>query len=155
MGDAGEYEEDAQRIDREYIPDDAVTQQEISQALDDAGFPQASQTHIEGWMTTEEDAWDAVGPRVQDADSVRRAVDRDDGVADAGRAQSIADSVAGEINAARAQAAQRVTDDGQVRTEDGRFIGKLQNVSEQVRSDGIYYVNENTGTEGRAARFDR
>ena len=156
-----EYEDDAERIDREYIPDSATTAAVVEPALRDAGFPAAasdrgSQTGIKDWMVNEQDAWDAVGPSTQDSGSVRRALDRESGgtVSD-GRAQAIADDVAGEITSARGRAASRVTDNGQVRDESGRFVGSLQNVEEQVRDDGIYFVNQDTGTEGRAARFDR
>ena len=155
-GPPSDYEDDAARINREYIPDDATTQAEIDAALDDAGFPDASQQHISDWMVSEADAWDSVGPNVQDAGSVRRELDAaSNGTVSDGRAQQIADDVAGEINSARAQAAQRVTDNGQVRDESGRFVGSLQNVTEEVRSDGIYFVNQDTGTAARAAGFDR
>lgn len=151
-----DYEDDAARIDREYIPDDATTEQEIADALDAAGFPDASQSAISDWLVSEEEAWETVGPSTQDAGSVEREIRRQSGgTVSETRARSMADNIADEINSARGEAAQRVTDDGQVRTEDGRFIGKLQNVSEEVRDDGIYYVNENTGTSGRAARFDK
>jgi hypothetical protein len=161
-GVPSDYEDDAERIDREYIPDDATTEAEVEAALRDAGFPDAAietgdaQTGIGDWMVDEGDAWESVGPQTQDAGSVRRELDAaSNGTVSDSRADAIADSVGSEIQSARAEAAQRVTDDGQVRTEDGRFVGSLQNVSEEVRDDGIYYVNQNTGTEGRAARFDR
>jgi hypothetical protein len=156
MAPPSEYEEDAARIDDEYVPDSATTEAEIQAALSAAGFPEASQSHIEDWLVSEEDAWDVVGPDVQDAGSVRREIDRESGgTVSESRAEAMAESIGSEIQSARAEAAQRVTDDGQVRTEDGRFVGKLQNVEEQVREDGIYYRNRNTGTEGRAASFDK
>jgi len=151
-----EYEDDAERIDREYIPDDATTQQEIDDALDAAGFPGGAQSDISDWMVSESDGWEAVGPQTQDAGSVRRELDAvSGGTVDDSRADAIADSIGSEIQSARAEAAGRVTDNGQVRDESGRFVGSLQNVEEQVRDDGIYFVNEDTGTEGRAARFDK
>lgn len=157
MAPPEEYEDDAARIDREYIPDRATTEAEIEAALKAAGFPSASQSAIQDWMVSQEDAWDTVGPKVKDADSVRREIEsQSSGTVSDGRAQQMAEEIASEITSARGRAARRAAnDDGQVRTENGQFLGKLQNVEEVVREDGIYFRNENTGTEGRAARFDR
>lgn len=156
------YQDDAERIDREYIPDDATTEEEVEAALRDAGFPDASiesgdaQTGIGDWIATESDAWETVGPQVQDSGSVRRALDQQTGgVVSDDRAERIAGEVAGEIQSARAEAAQRIGDDGNIRTEDGQIIGTPSSVEEEVRDDGIYYRNSNTGTTGRAARFDK
>lgn len=152
-----EYADDAARIEqRGYIPASATTEDEIKAALANAGFPSSAIPEIASWLATESDAWDAVGPSTQDADSVTRAVDRSSGgVIAPGRARSMGESVASEINSARAEAAGRVTDDGQVRGERGQFLGKLQNVTEEVRNDGIYFTNQNTGTTARAASFDK
>jgi len=156
MAPPSDYEEDAARIDRDYIPDDATSEEEIEAALRDAGFPEQSQSAIGDWLVSEEDAWETVGPNTQDADSVRRAIDRaSNGTVSDDRASSIADSIGSEITQARGEAAKRVSSDGLARTEDGRVIGKIQNVEESVKSDGIYYRNTETGTEGRAASFDR
>ena len=156
MSVPAEYEDDVERIDRDYIPDDATSEDEIEAALRDAGFPEQSQSSLGDWLVSEEDAWETVGPNTQDADSVRRAIDRESGgTIDSDRAGSIADSIGSQIQSARGEAAGRVSSDGLARTEDGRVIGKIQNVEESVRSDGIYYRNTETGTEGRAASFDR
>jgi len=161
MADASGYEDDAPRIDREYVSPDSTTQAEIRQDLDDAGFPDkaidaiAGEPGEEGWLVTEQDAWDAVGGSVQDAGSVETELRRDDGVVSEGRARGIAEDVANEINSARGEAAQRVGSDGLARDESGRIIGKPGEIEEQVRGDGIYFRNPETGTEGRAAGFDR
>jgi len=150
------YEDDAARIDREYIPDSATSEREIAQALEDAGFPQKAQSSIEDWLVSTSDVWDSVGSDVQDANSVERVANQESGgtVSDQ-RAQQIGDEIASEINSARAQAAQRVDANGQARGENGQFVGSIQNVEESVESDGIYYENTNTGTKVRAASFDR
>jgi hypothetical protein len=148
------YSDDAGRIDEDYIPDRATTEDEIDAALDAAEFPEDAQSHIKDWLVTESEAWDVVDAQTQDAGSVETAIRSESGgtVSD-GRASSMADSIASDINAARAEAAQRIGDDGMIRTEDGRVIGKPSTVEEEVREDGIYYRNTETGTEGRAARF--
>jgi len=152
----GEYAEDAARIDDEYVPSGATSDREIQQALSAAGFPEKSQEHIQDWLVSEEDAWETVGPNVQDAGSVSRELDRQsDGTIADGRREQIAESVGQSINQARAEAAQRVDDNGVIRSENGQFIGSFDSVSEEIREDGIYYRNENTGTTARAARFDR
>lgn len=151
-----EYEEDAERIDEDYVPSDATSDDEIEQALSDAGFPQASQQHIQDWLVSSEDVWPEIDSSVQDAGSVRRVIDNESGgTVSSARADQIADEIGGEISQARGRAASRVTSEGRVRTEDGRFIGSIGTVSEEVRNDGIYYVNQNTGTEGRAAQFNK
>lgn len=156
IGPSGEYEDDAARIDREYIPDTATTERDVQRALKDAGFPEKAQSAIQSWLVDESDAWDVVGPQTQDADSVQRELDRaTNGTVDPGRAANISEDVGSTINQARAQAAQRVTDNGMARGENGTFVGKLQNVEEEVRSDGIYFRNTDSGKTVRAARFDR
>jgi hypothetical protein len=152
-----EYEDDAARIEQAgYIPSGATTQAEIEAALASSGFPSSAIPEIASWLATESDAWDAVGPSTQDAGSVTRAVDRaSGGVIAPERARTMGESVSSEINRARSEAAQRVTDNGQVRGENGRFVGKIQNVEEQVENDGIYFENTETGTRARAARFDK
>lgn len=98
------YDDDAARIDREYIPDDATTQAEINRALEDAGFPKASQSHISSWLVDEADAWEQVGDGVQDADSVQRELDRASrGTVSDRRAEQIADNVESEIRGSKAQ----------------------------------------------------
>lgn len=155
-GPPSEYEEDAARIERDYVSDGSIRSAEVREDLSDAGFPPSAIPEIDEWIADESDAWETVGPRTQDADSVARSLDRETGGAiSEGRAQNIGEEVASEINAARARAAQRVSSEGKVRGENGQFIGSINNVEEQVRSDGIYYVNENTGTEGRGAAFRR
>lgn len=154
MGPPSEYSSDAARIDREYVPDRATTQAEVEAALDAAGFPEASQSHISDWIVSEEEAWDVVDASAKDAGTIETAIEREsDGTVSSGRASSMGESIASDINSARTEAAQRIGDDGMVRTEDGRVIGKPSTVEEEVRSDGIYYRNTNTGTEGRAASF--
>lgn len=160
MADPGDYEEDAARIDREYIPADATSEAEVAQALEDAGFPDAAQGKIQDWLVSEDDAWQAVGEggetRVVDSGSVRRALDAEsNGTVSDARADQIASDVGQQIDSARAEAAQRVGSDGLIRGEDGRVLGKPSNVEETVRRDGIYFRNTETGTTGRAAGFDR
>lgn len=151
-----EYDEDAARIESEYIPDDATTESEVDAALDDAGFPEAAQSPISDWIVSEGEAWDVVDAGTQDAESVERAIQSESGgtVSD-GRAANMADDIAGEIQSARAEAAQRIGDDGLVRAENGRVVGKPSTVEETVEQDGIYYTNTETGTTERAASFDR
>jgi len=155
-----DYEDDAGRIDAEYIPDSATTEAEVQQALEDAGFPEDAQSHIEDWLVTEEDAWDVVGPEVQDADSVRRAIDRESGgTVSETRARSMADDIGDTIREARGEAASRVTDSGQIITESGGFGPSLQNAEEVIREDGVYYRgtegSSNPGKEYKGASFDR
>ena len=150
------YEEDAARIDREYIPDGATTADEVSSALDEAGFPDSSQKHIEDWLVSEEDVWPEVGSNVQDAQSIERVIESEgQGTVSGRRASEIADSINSEITDARSRAAGRVDDNGVARSENGQFIGKLQNIEESVQDDGIYFTNTDTGTTARAARFNR
>lgn len=158
MAPPSEYEADAARIDREYVPDSATTKAEVDRALQQAGFPNASQGHISDWLVGEEDVWPEVGGNVQDADSIRRVIDSESaGTVSSGRASQIADSINSEIQSARREASQNVTtgSDGTVRNSDGSTFGKFNNVEEEVRSDGIYYRNTNTGNELKAAGFNR
>ena len=159
-GPPSDYEEDAARIDREYVPVDATTQEEVDAALDAAGFPDASQKHISDWLVSEADAWEAVGPQTQDARSVQVSLDADSGgTVSPGRSEEIAQSVADEITSARGEAAQRVTDNGQTMTESGDFGPSIQNAEEVVRDDGIYYrATEGASNPGKlykAASFDK
>ena len=154
MADASGYEDDAPRIDREYIPDSAQTDAEIEQALRDEGFPDDAIDDIKGWLITEDDAWDAVGGEVQDANSVERALRRDNGAISETRARSIADDVAGEIQSARRDALDRVGSDGAIYRSDGAKLGNRENVEEQVRDDGFYYQNTRTGSEIKVRGWD-
>lgn len=156
MAPPSDYEDDVERIDRDYIDSGSTTQSEIEADLEAADFADSAQSDIADWLVSEEDVWPEVGPDVQDAGSVSRIVDRESGGSvSSSRADAIGESIGSEITRARSEAAQRVTDDGQVRGETGQFVGKLQNVEETVRNDGIYYRNTDTGTERRAARFNR
>lgn len=155
MADASGYEEDAPRIDREYIPDSAQSDAEVRQALRDEGFPENAIDDIAGWLITEEDAWDAVGGEVQDANSVENALRRDDGAISETRARSIADDVASEITSARRDALDRVGSDGAVYRETGGKFGNRENVEEDVRDDGFYYRNTRTGNEMKIRGWDR
>lgn len=160
MSVPAEYEDDVERIDRDYIPDDATSEKEIEAALRDAGFPEQSQSSLGDWLVSEEDAWSVVDGKTQDADSVRRALDRESGgtVSD-GRAETMAENVASEIKSARAKAAQSVNANGQVQTESSGFGPKLQNAEEVVREDGLYYRAtegaSSPGKEYKVASFDR
>jgi hypothetical protein len=157
-----DYEEDAERIDEEYIPDDATTDREVQQALQDAGFPESAQSDISDWLVNEDDAWDLVGEggstKVVDSGSVERAIQSEsNGAVSDRRAQSIAEEVGETIDSARSEAASSVTvaSDGTMRRDDGAPIGTFSNVEEQVRDDGIYFRNTNSGQEYKAAGFDR
>jgi len=157
--DDSDYDEDAARIDGEYIPDDATTEEEIEDALDAAGFPAKSQSDISDWLVDEGDAWDLVGEVVDvddPADGIEQALDRESrGTADSDRARQIAESVGDEIDAARREASQNLTvaSDGTVRRPDGAPVGEFNNLEETVRDDGIYYRNVNSGQEFKAAGF--
>jgi len=161
MADDSGYEEDAGRIEDKYVDPSSMTMREIRADLKDAGFPDESIDYIagseseEGWLTTIDDAADLVSPRNQSTEAFARSIDRNtDGTISETRARSMGEQFESEINQARGEAAQRIGSDGNVRTEDGQIIGKPGSVSEEVRDDGIYYVNDNTGTEGRAASID-
>lgn len=150
-----EYAEDAARIEEDYLGD-ATSEAEIKSTLDDLGFPDESQSAIQEWVTSTEEAWSVVDSSTQDAGSVERALQSETGGAiGSERAEAMSEEIASEINSARAEAAQRVDDNGVARSENGQFIGSLQNVEESVESDGIYFENTNTGTKARAASFDR
>jgi hypothetical protein len=155
MADASGYEQDAPRIDREYIPDNAKTDADIRQALENEGFPDDAIDDISGWLMTEDDAWNAVGGEVQDAGSVERALRRDDGAISETRARSIANDVADEIQSARRDALDRVGSDGAIYRSDGAKLGNRENVEEQVRDDGFYYENTRTGSEIKVRGWDR
>jgi len=151
-----DYDDDAERIDEEYIPDNATTDAEISQALDDAGFPQAAQSDIQDWLTSESEAWDVVDENTFESDQIEREIQRQsNGTVSDSRAQSMADNISSEINDAREKAISQIASDGTVRREDGAQIGEINNLSEEIRDDGVYFRNENTGTETRVAEFDR
>lgn len=159
MADADDYEEDAERIDREYIPDGATTRAEVAAALEDEGFPDAAQSDIQQWLTTEEDVWDMVGEggstKVVDEGSIRSALDADSGVASGGRADSIAEDVGGAIQDARKDALDNLASDGTVRDNGQFFANSINDIEEETRSDGIYYTNKNTGKTMKAAGYDR
>lgn len=152
-----EYKEDAERIDEEYIPADATTEQDVEDALREAGFPQAAQSDIQSWLVDESDAWDTVGPQTERARDVAAELERaSDGTVNDARADQIAEQVAGEINRARSQVAQNVDPEtGQIRAQNGGFGPKLSNAEEIVRNDGIYYRAQDSGKEFKGASFDR
>lgn len=156
MAPPSDYSDDAARIDREYVPDSATTEAEVRRALQEAGFPNAAQSHIEGWLVSEGDVWSEVGADTQSADQIQRTIEQQsNGTVSDARARSMADSINSEITSARARAAARVDDNGQTRGENGAFGPKIQNAEEVVKEDGIYFRSSDSGSEVRAARFNR
>jgi hypothetical protein len=161
MADTDGYDEDAARIERDYVSASSTTQAEVRADLSAVGFPESSIDAIagsegtDGWITTTEDAVDLVSPTEQSASSFARSIDRNtDGAVSETRARSMGETFEEQINAARSEAAQRIGSDGNIRDESGRILGSPSSVSEEIREDGIYFVNDNTGTEGRAAEID-
>jgi hypothetical protein len=155
-----EYEDDAGRIERDYISSGSTTEADVKADLRAKGFPASSVDEIASWLVSEDDAWDMVGEggstKVVDSGSVSRAVDRaSQGTVSEQRARSIGDEVASTIDQARAEAARRVTDSGQVKSVNGQFGPSIQNAEEVVREDGIYFRSQDSGREFLAARFDR
>lgn len=55
MSSAGEYKEDAERIERDYVDPSSETREEVRQDLEDADFAQAAIDDIEDWIPTRED----------------------------------------------------------------------------------------------------
>lgn len=164
MADDSGYEEDAARIEREYVDPMSLSYQEVVADLEREGFPDASIEHIagssssdDGWITTVEDAVPLVSPRNQSAEAFARSIDRQTGgsVSET-RARVMGERFEEEVTQARAEAAQTFTiaSDGSLRRPDGAPIGDAENVSEEIRDDGIYFRNDRTGREYKAASID-
>jgi hypothetical protein len=157
------YDSDAGRIDSpQYIPASATTESEIKAALANAGFPSSAIPEIASWLATESDAWEAnvVAQDAQTAPRIASKIDRETGgVISPGRAREMGESMQAKVDAARSEAAGRVTSSGQIREQGGGFGPKLQNAEEVVREDGIYYRAtegaSNPGREYLGARFDK
>lgn len=160
MAPPEKYEEDAARIERDYVSSSSTTRAEIEADLKSAGFPAKAQSHIEGWLVTSDDVMDDAG-QWGGAEDPRAAAERHvrsetGGAVDEARARSIADEAGGEVAAARKRATQNVDKNGVLRAEDGfEPIGKPRNLEEEVRGDGIYYRHKDSGKTKRAARFER
>lgn len=110
MADDSGYSDDAGRIERDYVPPNASTKNEVVSALEDAGFPDASIDHIagrngkEGWLQTEVEGWSAVDSSTQSASEIARSMDRQGGTISQERARSIGDDIEQDLNRAKTQA---------------------------------------------------
>lgn len=160
-------EDDVERVDREYVDPDSTTRDEIRADLEDAGIEGDAATAFETRMLTAS----AVAQAAEDAESgvvtredVESAVSRSSVPHALSRENALVDAASQEIGAptesslaqARASVAQRVDDEGVVRTDpsldplgggDGREIGTVSEVSENTggRGGGLREVVEPSG----------
>lgn len=114
MASAGEYNEDAKRIKRDYTDPEDVTDDELREALRDADFAEgAIDEIIEGdWFPTTDEVSDELGEPHQKGITTREdvdaAVDRVDEVGyDDDTHDALTDAVSREVGAPTAQEAQR------------------------------------------------
>jgi len=103
-----DYEEDAERIERDYVDADSVTEEEIRRDLRDAGFAPDSIDDVSGWMGDLDDVSidreSAHSDGITTREDVSRTVDRDLDASDKTaetRRDAIEDAVARDIGAPR------------------------------------------------------
>lgn len=164
----GDYDDDVERVDSDYVDPNSVTRDDIRADLEDAGIEGNEADMFEDQIYNEGDAVDETRSRHGDGIITREDVettvsgtsrphaeDRDDALTDAA-AQEIGAPTEDSLAQARASVAQRVDEDGVVRTdpsldplggEDGREIGTVSEVTRNTggRGGGLRETVEPTG----------
>lgn len=108
MSSASEYEEDARRIERDYVDPDSTSIEEIREDLEDYDFAAAAIDYIEDWIPSRgdipvpEDPEEAHEGGVMTREMVDKAVEQADKIGYSGaRKQALSDGVSREIGAPR------------------------------------------------------
>lgn len=167
-------ESDVERVDRDYVDPDSTDRSEIRDDLEDAGIEGDAATAFENRMLDTDAVVDAVESSesgIVTRDDVESAVDSSSVPHAEGREGALVDDASQEIGAptesslanARGSVAQRVGDDGVVRTNpdldplggsDGRAIGEVSEVTQNTggRGGGLREGVEPRG-EGRGVYY--
>lgn len=112
MASAGEYKEDAQRIERDYTDPESVDEDQLREDLEDADFAQAAIDDVVDWFNTGEEVRETLGEPHEDGittrEDVEAAVEATDEVGySSERSDALTDAVSSEVGAPTAQEAQR------------------------------------------------
>lgn len=112
MASAGEYKEDAQRIERDYTDPESVDEDQLREDLEDADFAQAAIEDVVDWFNTREEVREMLGEPHEDGITTRKdvevAVEATDEVGySSERTDALTDAVSSEVGAPTAQEAQR------------------------------------------------